>query len=287
MNNVLDTEVEKLFQKHNIPKELIEILADDAIRITLDDRSAMERGLTFSSNDDGKLFAITRCIEKLRRINTLYSKPLDDDGCISYANNPKDALRKRKKEQVIDLDNIDIEEEKRKSIFRYADTFIENRRTIDDLNAEISQMSRSYVQLNDINTQINKMNKSLDYYKAKVTEIEISPIPNIFRYRKLKNYTKKVRNYMSQIDRAQKLKKKAEECCKKVDPLVIPRKSRVQKITAYNGIINNRMGELLRKYRIKPEELKKYILETLDGESIPEILSLLPKEKEDRRNRGR
>lgn len=287
MSNILNTEVNNLFQKHNIPQELIEILADDAIRITLDGRSPIERGLTFSSNDDGKLFAITRCIERLRKMDSVYSKPLDDSGCISYTNNPQEGLKTRRKEQVIDLDTINIEEERKKSLFRYADTFIENRFTIENLNTEIDQMSKCYTQLNDINRKIGKLNRRLENSKAKVTEIEVSPIPNIFRFRKLKRYREKVRSYMSQIDKAEKLREKAEDACEKAEPLVSPRKSRLQKIMGYNGIINSRIGELLQKHKISPDILKEYVIENYGGANFPEMLSLLPKGDRARESRGR
>lgn len=270
MDEILDEETSNLLKKHNIPPELIEILADDAIRLSLSAINSISEGITLYSKDDGKLFAITRCIEKIRRVNPQYAKAFDKKGAIEYADEENEKIKSRRPEQIIDLDNIDLTNERKKSVCRYTNTFLNNKYTMNDLNSQIEEMSGSYISLELINKRIQGLYEKMESYKSKVTEIEVSVIPNIFRHRKLKEYNQKVRKYMNKIDKSEKLKAEIEKNCDNADKLIIPRKKRIKLIESYNGIVGNRVGELLQKHGISQEVIKKHTLDYIGVEKIPE-----------------
>lgn len=283
MDEILDEEISNLLKKHNIPPELMEILADDAIRMSLNDGSASNNGITFCSNDDGKLFAITRCIEKIRRVNSQYAKVLDKPGTIEYVGNNSERLKSRRPEHVIDLDHINMAEERKKVVFRYTNSFVDNKLEISSLDAQIDEISGCYTRLKLVNKRIDGFNRKLEEYKSRVAEIETSIIPNVFRHKKLKMYNQKVRSYMSRLDKTEKLRAEVEDVCDKTDELVIPRKKRMQLITSYNGIIGKRVGELLQKYGISQEEIKVHVSKSIGIDQLPEGLVLNPKVRNPRK----
>lgn len=273
----MDENIKNLLQKYNIPSELMKILAYDAIRMSLDESDVFKKGITFYSKDNGKLFAITRCIEKIRREKTQYANVLDVPGIIIYAGDKQEALKERKPEQVIDLDNLDMAEERKKSVFRYANSFVENKDTISDLGVQIDKLSGCYSQLNQANISVNLLNEKIHNYKSKLTEIENSIIPNFFRHKKIKMYNKKIANYMKQLDVAGKLHEVASDACDKADTLIKPRKKRIQRLSGFNSIMCKRITELVQKYEIPQDTINKHVSESIGISEVPVELIVLHK----------
>ncbi len=255
MNEILDVEITNLLKKHNIPLEFNEILVDDATRMTLCDENDTYKKLIFCSNDDGKLFAITRCIEKIKRSNPLYAKALDEPGCIEYVN-AKSKESKVERVQVIDLDNMDIEEERIKCILRYSNSFLSNKLSIFLLDIDIDEMSVYYSKLDEIDERMEKIKKKLSEYKFKVTQFKSGFMANVFKKKTIAMYERSIRGYEEELNKLNELHKQEKKACNLADDLVIPRKQKIQNLTRYNSIIPKSFADLLQKYQISPEEIK-------------------------------
>lgn len=282
MSEILDNEIANLLKKYNIPPDIMEIIADEAMRISLDSDRSASSGVVFYSKDDGKLFAITRCIEKIRRTNSQYSQVLDKPGFITYSDDKEESLKIRRPEYVIDMDNFDVHEERKKSVLRYSNTYFDNKFLVDKLNSEIKQMESIYSRSRLAHRKVGNLNQMLNEYKGKVTDIEVSIVPNIFRRKKLREYNEKVRTYMKKIDEAELACEIADKDCDKADQLVFERQKRIRIAKSYNQLIGTRVGRLVQTFRISQDEIKEHLHEAYGVEEVPRGFITLPREDRDR-----